>query len=150
MRRVCMIPSHRAPGHVSCLQLGSTRERVYCFWPVRSIKRIFSEYWIPAGQRGQQYPYLALGPVPEHWLRGRLPGVRTTFSHMATPLVLYPGFLDKTNFSRILTPRVRYPQDPSTIPTRSRPWTLPDSPGMYRCWGHPAQLSCAHLSPGAR
>ena len=44
------------------------------------------------------------------------PGVRITFSHMATPLVLYPGFLDKTNFPRILTPRVRYPQDPSTIP----------------------------------
>ena len=42
------------------------------------------------------------------------PGVRTTFSHMATPLVLYPVFLDKTNFPRILTPRARYQQDPST------------------------------------
>ena len=25
-----MIPSHRTPDHVSCLQLGSTSERVYC------------------------------------------------------------------------------------------------------------------------
>ena len=65
-------------------------------------------------------------------------------------LVLYPGFLDKTNFPRILTRRARYPQDPSTIPTRSRPWTLPGSPMMYRCWGHPARVSCAHLSAGAR
>ena len=32
MRRVCIIPSHRVPDHVSCLQLGSTSERVYCFW----------------------------------------------------------------------------------------------------------------------
>ena len=31
------------------------------------------------------------------------------------------GFLDKTNFSRILTPPARFPQDPSSIPTRSRP-----------------------------
>ena len=30
-------------------------------------------------------------------------------------------FLDKTNFPRILIPRARHPQDPSTIPTRSRP-----------------------------
>ena len=63
--------------------------------------------------------------------------------------VLYPGFLDKTNFPRILTSRARYLQDPS-VPTWSRPWTLPGSPGMYRCWGHPAQVSCANLSPGAR
>ena len=117
-----MIPSHRAPDHVSCLQLGNTRRRVYCFWPVRSIKRISPEYWTPAGQRGQQYPHLALGPVPEHWLGVGYPGVRTTFSHMATPLVLYPGFLDKTNFPRILTPRVRYPQDPSTIPSLNITW----------------------------
>ena len=46
-----------------------------------------------------------------------LPGVRTI---LANPLVLHPTFLDKSNFPRILTPRVRYPQDPSTIPTRSR------------------------------
>ena len=31
------------------------------------------------------------------------------------------GFLDKTFFSRILIPPARYTQDPSTIPTRSRP-----------------------------
>ena len=149
MRRVCMIPSHRAPDHVSCLQLGSTRERVYCFWLVRSIKRIFPEYWTPAGQRGQQYPQLALGPVPEHWLRGNLPRVRTTFSHMVTHLVLYPGFLDK------IFPEY-WPRGPGThrtllqYPHGPRPWTLPGSPGMYRCWGHPAQVTCAHLSPGAR
>ena len=34
-----MIPSHSAPDHVLCLQLGSTRERVYCFWLVRSCVR---------------------------------------------------------------------------------------------------------------
>ena len=27
----------------------------------------------PLGQRGQQYPQLALGPVPKHRLQGRLP-----------------------------------------------------------------------------
>ena len=86
-----------------------------------SIKRIFPEYWTPAGQRGQQYPQLALGLVPEHWLRGRLPGGQNYVSPHGDPLVLYPGFLDKTNFPRILTPRSRYPQDPSTIPRRSRP-----------------------------
>ena len=79
------------------------------------------------------------------------------------PLVLYPRFLDKSNsswilfqrarcplqfpqvpvpelflhlpnFLRILTPRARYPQYPTTIPTRSRPWTLTSSPVAYRCW----------------
>ena len=61
-------------------------------------------------------PQLALGPVPELWLRGGVgyPGVRTTFNHMATPLLLYPGFLDKTKFPWILIRRARYPQDPST------------------------------------
>ena len=95
-----MIPSHRAPDHVSCLQLGSTRERVYCFWLVRSIKRIFPEYWTPERQREQQYPQLALGPVPDHWLRGRLSGggVRTPFSHMATPSSCTPGFSIKRIF----------------------------------------------------
>ena len=34
-----------------------------------SIKRIFLEYWTPAGQRGQQYPQLV---VRELWLRGEL------------------------------------------------------------------------------
>ena len=104
----------------------------------------------PTGRRGQQYPKLALGPVRDLWLRGGLPGVRTTFTHMATPLNFYPGFLDKTNFSRILTRRARYPQDPSTIFTRSRPWTLPGSAVVYRFLGHPAQVSCAHLHSGAR
>ena len=88
-----MIPSHRAPDHVSCLQLGSTRER---------------------GKGGNNthnsVPYLNIDFGLGY------PGVRTTFNHMATPLVLYPGFLDKTNFPRILSPRSRYPQDPSTIP----------------------------------
>ena len=49
------------------------------------------------------------------------PEVRTTFNYIETTLVLYPGFLDKTNFPPILTLRARFPQDPSTIPTRSRP-----------------------------
>ena len=76
------------------------------------------------------------------------PGVRTTFSSLATTLDLYPRFLDKTNFPRILTPRARYPQDPSTIPTRSGPWTLPGSPVVYRCWWHPAHVSWAHFPLG--
>ena len=69
---------------------------------------------------------------------------------MATPLVLHPRFLNKTIFSRILTPRARYPQYPSTIPIWSRPWTLPGSSMARRCWGHPAQVSCAHVHPRAR
>ena len=63
-------------------------------------------------------------------------------------LVLYPEFLDKTNFPRLLTRRARYPQVPSTIPRVSRPWTLPGSNVVYRCWGHPAQVSCAYLPSG--
>ena len=56
-------------------------------------------------------------------------------------------FLDKSNFPRILTPRVRYPQDPSTIPTRSRLWSLPGSPVALRCYGHPAHVSWVHFPP---
>ena len=48
----------------------------------------------PMGQRRQQYPQLALGPEPELFYGVGSPGVRTTFSHMATPLVLYPEFCD--------------------------------------------------------
>ena len=60
-----------------------------------------------------------------------------------------PGFSIKRIFPNT-DPAGPVRTGPSTIPTRSRPWTLPGSPGMYRCWGHPAQVSCAHLSPGAR
>ena len=77
-------------------------------------------------------------------------GSEIRFKHMATTLVLYPGFLDKTNFPLILTRQARYPQVTSTIPTRSRPWTLPGFSVVHRCLGHPAQVSCAHLPCGAR
>ena len=65
------------------------------FSPWGSIKRIFPGYWPPWGQSGQQYLQPALG----------YPGVRTTFNHMATPLVfsIKRIFPDKTNFPRILT-----------------------------------------------
>ena len=90
-------------------------------------KTKFPRILTPVGQRGQPYPQLALSPVPDHCLSFYFdfgvgyPEVRTTFSHMATPLVLYHEFLDKTNFPRTLTQRARYPQDTSIIPTRSRP-----------------------------
>ena len=94
-----MISSHRAPDNVSCLQIGSTRGRVYCFWLVRSIRRIFPEYWTPAGQRRQQYPQLAIGPVPEHWLRGRLPGGQNYVQPHGDPLSsCTPGFSIKRIF----------------------------------------------------
>ena len=104
-----------------------------------SIKRIYPEYW----SRGPGSHWTLLqsphGPVPElcldlPWRMGA-GGVRTTFSHMATPVVLYPRFLDKTNYPRILTPRARFPQDPTTIPTRSRPWALHGSTIAWRCLG---------------
>ena len=48
--------------------LGAPGTGLLCpFIPWGSIKRFFPEYWTPAEQ-------LALGPVPEHWLRDRLPG----------------------------------------------------------------------------
>ena len=144
MRTVCMIPSHRAPDRFMppTWKYESAGIRLLaCPIDKMNFPRILN----PRGAKGGNHTHTSHIDFGVGY-----PGVRTTFSHMATPLVLYPGFLDKTNFSRILTPRVRYPQDPSTIPTRSHPWTLPGSPGMYRCWGHPAQLSCAHLSPGAR
>ena len=50
------------------------------------------------GQRGQQYTQLALGSVPEFWLRCRLPRVRTTFSHMEIHLSCTPGFSIKRTF----------------------------------------------------
>ena len=36
-------------------------------------KSIFSRILTPRGANGQSYPQLALGPVPDMWLRGRLP-----------------------------------------------------------------------------
>ena len=88
------------------------------FLPWGSINRIFPGYF------GVGYP-----------------GVRTTFSYLAIPLVFYTRFLDKTNFARIPTRRARYLQDPSTIPTGSGPWTIPYAPVAYRCGGHPANAS---------
>ena len=96
-------------------------------------------------KRGQQYPQLALGPVPELWLQGSLSGCQNSFSYLAIPLVLYTRFLDKTNFPRILTPRARYLQDPSTILTRFGPWTVPGAPVAYRCWEHQAHVSLPHF-----
>ena len=55
----CGVPLLGHPARVSCR---------YTPW-------IFPEYCPhPVGQWGQQYPQLALGPVPELWLRGRQPG----------------------------------------------------------------------------
>ena len=89
----------------------------------------------PAGQRGQQYPQLALGPVPNIDIGVGYPVVRTTFSHMATPSSCTPGFSIKRTFPE------HWPRGPGTH--RTRPWTLPGSLGMYRCWGHPGD----HRSP---
>ena len=112
-------------------------------------KSIFPRILTPRWAKGQQHPQLALGPVAELWLRGRPPVVRTTFSHMATALVLYPGFLHKMNSPRTLTLRARYHRA-LLIPTLSRPWTLPGSPVAYRCWGHQEQASCAYVHPWSR
>ena len=65
-----------------------------------SIKRIFPEYWHFVEQAWQQYSQLTLGPVLDFCVG--YPGIRTAFSHMATPLILHPGFLDETNFPQIL------------------------------------------------
>ena len=107
------------------------------FIPWGSIKRMFLEYWPPPpwgkgssnthNSHKVQYLNFDIGIG--------YPGVRTTFSNMPSPLVLYSVFLDETNFTRILIPRARYPQDHSTILTQSRPWTLLGSPVGYRCWG---------------
>ena len=113
----------------------------------------FPRILTPMGQREQQYTQFALGLALELWPRVSYPGVRTTFSHMATPTprVLYPRFLDKTIvYSRILTRRTRYQENLSTIIIRSRLWTLPGSPLANRGWGHPALVCCAHEPLRAR
>ena len=69
-----------------------------------------------------------------HTAFGADPGGQNYVKPHGDPPRFVPGFLDKTDFPRLLTPWARYPQDPSTVPTRSRPWTLPGSPWMYRCW----------------
>ena len=79
-----------------------------------SIKRIFPEYWTSAGQRGNNTHNKHYGPYLNFEFELGDPGVRTKFNHMATQLVLYPGFRNKTNFPRILTRQAPYPQDPST------------------------------------
>ena len=106
-------------------------------FPWGSIKRIFPGYPHPVVQRGHQYPQLVLGHVPELRHRGRLPGVRSTFSYLVNPLILYPRHLDKTKLSRILTPRAQYQQDPSIIPQMVRSLNV----GL----GYPAHVSGALL-----
>ena len=69
-----------------------------------------------------------------HTAFGADPGGQNYVKPHGDPPRFVPGFLDKTDFPRLLTPWARYPQDPSTVPTRSRLWTLPGSPWMYRCW----------------
>ena len=64
--------------------------------------------------------------------------------------VLYPGFLDKTNFPRILTRLGPVPTGPfyntHTVPSLNFAWLSRGVPLL----GHPAQVSCAHFPPGAR
>ena len=115
------------------------------FTPWDSIKRILSGYRPTVGQRGQQYPQLALGPVPELWPcetgtqrtlvqspYGHVPELflalpwRTAAGDCPTPVscVGLPPGLDKTNFPWVPTPRW---EKGATIPitrTRSRTWTL--------------------------
>ena len=105
----------------------------------------------PRWAKEQQYPQLALVAVPELWRRGRLHGGHSELRLAKwPPPPSHPRIFDKTAFAIILTTRSRYPQDRSTISTWSRPWTLPGSSVAFCCWGHPAQVSYAHLPPGAR
>ena len=117
------------------------------FTPSDSIKRILPGYRPPVGQRRQQYPQLAPGPVPELSLLGRLPRCQNYVKPHGDPPRPVPQVFRQNEFPQILTPRARYPQDSYTIPTRSCPWPLTSSPVAYRYLGHPAQVSCAHLPP---
>ena len=113
-------------------------------YPLGLDKRIFPGYrppWGKVGNNSHYVPYLNFNfglCYPGSGLR------------LATwrPLVVYPRFLDKTNFPRILTSRAQYLEDPSTIPSRSSPLILRGSPVAYRCLGHPAQVSCAYFPLG--
>ena len=75
----------------------------------------------PVGRRGQQYPQLALGPVPELWLRSRLPGLR--LATLRPPSSSIPGFSIKQIFPEYWLPRGKMTTLP-TFPTRSRTWPL--------------------------
>ena len=81
------------------------------------------------GQRGQQYQQFSLGPVPE--LRDRLRGVRTTFSHVTTPIDLYPGFSIKRIFPNtdpagLVTTGPFY--NPHTVPSLNFVWLFRSIP----------------------
>ena len=52
------------------------------------------------------------------------PTMSWTFKHIAVPLVLYPGFLDKTNFPRILNPRGANGATIPTTRTRTSTWNF--------------------------
>ena len=143
------IPTRSRP--LSLPGWGAPRTGLLCpFSPWRSIKRIFPGYRPQVGKGGNNTHNSHCVPCLKFDFGVGYPGVRNTFSHMATPSSCTPGFSIKQIFPRILTPRARYPQDPSTIPTRSRPYSLPGSSVTYSCLGHQAQVSCAHFLPGAR
>ena len=116
MRRVCVIPSHRAPDHVPC-QLGSTNTVP------------------PRGKGGnnthnsQEVPYLSIDFGVGY------PGVRTTFSYMATPSSCTPGFSIKWIFSE------DWPRGPGThrtllqYPHGPVPEHCLALPGCTAAWG---------------
>ena len=114
------------------------------FPPWGSIKRIFPGYRPLAGQRRQQYPQLTLDLVPslKFDFRVGLPGVRTMFSNLATPLVLYPSFSIKRIF-----PEYR-PRGPGTPRT---PLQSPHGPNSEVCLALPwrtAARGTRHTSAG--
>ena len=75
------------------------------------------------GQRGQQYPHLALGPVPKLWLKGRLPGSHSElFSHMKTPR-LVPQISRENEFPPNIDPREPF-YNPHTVSSLNVAWLL--------------------------
>ena len=66
------------------------------------------------------------------------PGVRSTLSHMATPppTSSSPGFSIKRIFPEYWPCGPGTQEGHSTIPTSSRPWAFPGTPGAYRCIRH--------------
>ena len=95
------------------------------------------------GQRGQQYPQLALGTVPELRLQDRLPVLVIATWRL---LVFYHTFLDKTNFAGILTPRARYPQDLLQSPHGPSPELCRALPGTDSRWAKWATLPTTLLA----
>ena len=137
-----MIPSHRAPDHVSCLQLesgytafGLSDPNVCAFdracmhslckrsisitvclmkFSMRSLmKHNMRKHYESGGGGGGGLTYC-------FWCGSRRRRRRFWFQYM-NQLV-------------------------HTVPSLN----MPGSPGRYRCCEHPAQVSCAHLSPGAQ